>query len=205
MRVLLVATVGVTWLNMIVADSTIPIVPISFTGLCLLIGLLLVFFGIIGGGKVWVLQTPQLSASQRVLVSVLGAVVSLGSLYALSRSVPASGESPAPMPSKQYLFKLCGSQRDTWGKKTCGSTTVVFQPIYSGNDSAIITTNVGSRPIWIEITPICDKAPQCNKPWEHRVDAVANPADGSQNQNLTINQPGITTFDWVALGQIASQ
>jgi hypothetical protein len=94
--------------------------------------------------------------------------------------------------------ELCSAKNDTWGKKSCGSTTIVFQPVYSGSDSAIITTNVGSEPIWIRITPDCSVATQCGKEWVHIVNPVANAGDGTANENLTVNEPGVHAFDWTA-------
>lgn len=93
---------------------------------------------------------------------------------------------------------LCSGDNDSWGKKSCGSTIIVFQPVYSGNDSAIITSNVGTQPIRIEITPICTGAPQCGKKWPHVVYPVSDASDGSNNQNLTINVPGVHEFNWMA-------
>lgn len=92
---------------------------------------------------------------------------------------------------------ICSAESDTWGRKACGATTVVFQPVYSGNDSAIITTNIGTKPIRIAITPLCERAPQCGKEWTHTVNPVPE-NDGSQNENLTINEPGIHEFNWKA-------
>jgi hypothetical protein len=95
------------------------------------------------------------------------------------------------IPSSATL--LCSAQADSWGRKPCGSTTIIFQPIYSGNDSAIITTNAGSKRIWVTITPICKVAPQCGEHWTHVVDP-------SQNENLTVNEPGLHEFNWTAHG-----
>jgi hypothetical protein len=161
-----------------------------------------------GGSSSWWNTLPGiLTAAAAFITALTGLIIGLnhvGVLPVTTKPVATASENQTPASTSNVsqiptsATELCSAQNATWGSKTCGSTTIVFQPVYSGNDSAIITKNVGDRPIWIKITPICSNAPQCGKEWTHVVENVSDAANDSKNENLTINEQGVHTFSWVA-------
>jgi hypothetical protein len=135
------------------------------------------------------LSAKQGSSNQRVVVTTPSPP---------SSAHEAASDSTSVVPSSASL--MCESDHDTWGKKRCGATTILFQDVHSGNDTGIITQNVGPKPIWIKIVPYCNSAPQCGKTWIHRVRQVDKDMDGSGNENLTVNEQGVKSFSWEAWG-----